>query len=129
MHTTCSAEGLSLKLAGTGVLFIHVNGQSLVSWGEGWPMIHTINISPRMLMCGCNTIKICVYNYYFGSPAALVYSVHQQTQGCYDCMAAGMVPMVCNAMTTCPEGQHLNKYTCRCQCNPKCCKSGWSQNM
>lgn len=95
----CKEEPLELRLAATGSIFIYVNDRMLVEWGEPYPRSHFLNISAEDQECGCNSIRVMVLNYYFESPAALIYSLQQSDEGCQ-----------------CQESMfgHYNDDTCEC---------------
>ena len=84
-HTDCPQNPVTLKFSVTGSGFVYLNGKSVLQWASPYPKLHTVTLKVPELQCGCNTIKIYVYNYYFASPAALLYNLYQDTVGCYDC--------------------------------------------
>ncbi len=88
--TDCPQNGVTLKFAATGSSFVYLNGHQLLSWGLPWPTIHTVSLSKPELICGCNTIKILVYNFFYPSPAALIYVLNQNTTNCYNCQNLGV---------------------------------------
>ena len=83
--TNCPQNTVTLKFSVTGSGFVYLNGNSVLQWASPYPKLHTVTLKVPELQCGCNTIKIYVYNYYFASPAALLYNLYQDTVGCYDC--------------------------------------------
>ena len=109
-NSACPNKDVTLRLSGTGVIFVWINGQTYVEWGAAWPSVVTLNIPTQNIRCGCNTIKVCVFNYYYASPAALIYEVSQNTLGCFSCSSSGL--------TT------YNPATCRCECSSSSLCSG-----
>lgn len=101
-NTDCPEAGVVLSIAGTGSVFVYNINVPFweLSWGNPWPTIHNITIPASRLKCGCNTLRIYVYNYYFPSPAALIYSLSQDTSKCYKCTNLGVT--------------FYNRRTCKC---------------
>jgi hypothetical protein len=89
-HTDCPQNSVIFKFSTTGSSFVFLNGNSIVQWAATYPRVYTYILKTPQLKCGCNTIKIYVYNFYFPSPAALTYSLTQDTTGCYDCNNLGV---------------------------------------
>ena len=54
------------------------------------------------LKCGCNSIRVMVYNYYYASPSGIIYNLSQDKSGCYTCRNAG--------------NSFYNRDTCKCEC-------------
>lgn len=81
--TECTKKPVILRLSTTGSYFILLNGQLISSWGRPFPNLDRVTING--FKCGCNEIKVLVYNYYFPSPNALIYSLSQDTTGCFTC--------------------------------------------
>ena len=81
--TDCRKKPVNFKFSTTGSFFVIFNGNLISSWGRPYPNIATLTLDN--LQCGCNEIKVIVYNYYFTSPGALVYSLSQDTSNCYTC--------------------------------------------
>ena len=83
--TDCPQNPVILKLSTTGSNFVYINGNLVHSWGQPYPSFQTITIGTADLICGCNEIKVHVYNFYFASPNALAYSLSQDKTNCYKC--------------------------------------------
>jgi hypothetical protein len=80
------------------------------SWLAPYPSYHNVTLAKPHLLCGCNTIKVLVYNYCCQGPAAITYTLSQNTTGCYDCDNTGVT--------------HYNRDTCQCECVEQCsCQS------
>ena len=107
--TDCPQSDVILKIAATGSLFVYLNGNIISSWLAPYPSTHQIKLKQPDLICGCNTVKVLVYNYYYASPVAMIYSLGQDKTGCYLCQNAG--------------DSYYNRNTCRCECSFNCnCK-------
>ena len=107
--TDCPQNDVILKIAATGSLFVYLNGNIISSWLAPYPSTHQIKLKQPDLICGCNTVKVLVYNYYYASPVAMIYSLGQDKTGCYLCQNAG--------------DSYYNRNTCRCECSFNCnCK-------
>jgi hypothetical protein len=89
--TDCPQSSVTLNYASTGSTFVYLNSHLIVSWALPWPQTHSITLSPSHLLCGCNHLTITVFNYYYPSPAALIYSLTQNTQNCYQCQNHGII--------------------------------------
>lgn len=115
-HTDCPQNSVTLKFSATGSSFVFLNDNSILQWGAPYPRIHTYVLKTPELKCGCNILRILVYNFYYPSPAALTYSLSQDTTGCYDCQNLGVT--------------FYNRKTCQCECASTCdCKNSlqsWS---
>lgn len=157
-QTDCPQSGVTLTFATTGVSFIQLNGNWILTWGDAWPKVHKVTLKKPQLQCGCNTIKILVYNYYYPSPAALFYSLTQDTTGCYDCTNLGVTfynkntcqcecastcacsnpamtwfnypncGCACSKSLICQNDRYFNRQNCSCDCLPKCCPKGQYQD-
>jgi hypothetical protein len=86
-------------MASTGLYQVSFNGVQIQGWSSPWPQTITLTLKP---ICGCNTLIITVYNYYYPSPSAIIYSLTQSTSGCYNCPNLGVT--------------FYNRDTCSCQC-------------
>lgn len=104
-YIDCPKNGVSLHFATTGTSFVYLNGHLLLSWYYPYPSVHQLNLQEPELVCGCNILKIIVYNFYYQSPAALIYSLSQSTTGCYNCTNLGV--------------SFYNKTSCKCECSSK----------
>lgn len=157
-QTDCPQNGVTLTFATTGVGFVQLNGNWILTWANSWPQIHKVSLTKPQLQCGCNTIKILVYNYYYASPAALFYSLTQDTTGCYNCTNLGVTfynkntcqcecasscacsnpamawfnypfcGCMCSKSLICTSNKYFNRQSCNCDCLPKCCPKGQSQD-
>ena len=76
-----------LEWAATGYSFLSINGQFIRMWVSPYQQSFRSNtiVIKSFLKCGCNEIKIQVYNYRMTSPAALIYKLSQTKVGCYGC--------------------------------------------
>ena len=101
-NTDCPQNAVNFIFATTGYSFIYLNGELIQSWGEAYPKYHTLTLTKPELKCGCNVIKVVVYNYCCPSPCGLTYSLTQNTDGCYECANTGV--------------SFYNKDTCQCEC-------------
>ena len=99
-HTDCPQAQIAFKFAATGSVFVYLNGKSILEWGNPYPTILSLQLKKPDLKCGCNTIKVYVYNYYYASPAAFTYGLAQYTSECYNCKNLGVT--------------FYNKKTCQC---------------
>lgn len=157
-HTDCPQNGVTLAFATTGLGFVQLNGNWVHTWASSWPTIHKISLKKPQLQCGCNTIKILVYNFYYPSPAALFYSLSQDVSGCYNCTNLGVSfynketcqcecasecacknPLMswynyptcgcmCSQEQKCEPNQYFNRQQCKCACQPKCCPNNQFQD-
>ena len=98
-ESDCPQNPAQLSFSVTGVGFVYLNGQLVHSWYVPF-QVHHLQLSG--LKCGTNKVKIVVYNYYFSSPCALLYSISQSTANCYQCRNEGVT--------------FYNKRTCQCEC-------------
>lgn len=158
-YTDCPQNGVTLAVAGTGAIFVQVNGTWLLTWGNPYPTIHKVYIPPSKLTCGCNKIRICVYNYWWPSPLAIIYSLSQSTVGCYNCTNLGVTfynkktckcdcvqqcfcynrlmfwagypqcGCMCRQILRCAVTHYFDYQRCECVCRPKCCKIGYYQHQ
>jgi hypothetical protein len=87
--TDCPQNEVILSISATGSLFIELNGKLLRSWLNPYLLTHQIKLSQPDLVCGCNKIKVTVYNYYYASPVAMIYSLSQDKSKCYECQNSG----------------------------------------
>ena len=157
-HTDCLKNSVILRWAATGDSFVSLNGQFIRIWASPYPSsIHTLSISTSQLLCGCNTIKIQVYNYRGESPAALVHQLSQTRVNCYLCSNTGVnfynrntckcecssiceckrnmswanypqCGCVCSRSLKCTPGKYFHRQKCTCDCLPRCCKKGYFQS-
>ena len=129
------------------------------AWGDLNPdSIHTLALNQDNLKCGCNELTIQVYNYDMSSSAALIYSLRQSKEGCYECNNLGVTfynkktcqcecssssdckdkkmswfgypacGCKCTKELKCLEGKYFNMQSCSCDCEPKCCRKGYFHN-
>jgi hypothetical protein len=96
----CNQNDVELRFSATGSAFVYINDKFLQSWSLPYPKTHMITIDSKDLKCGCNNVKIMVYNYYFESPAALIYTLQQDNE--------------CSCQNE--ELTFYNKDTCQCEC-------------
>jgi len=101
--TDCPQNDVILNIASTGSLFIELNGKIIKSWLSPYPVTHQIKLSQPDLICGCNSVKVMVYNYYYASPVGMIYSLTQDKSGCYECQNSG--------------DAFYNRNTCQCECS------------
>lgn len=101
--TDCPKNDLILEFSATGSFFVMVNGKLRSSWGVPFPNTDRLTISASDLTCGCNTIKVIVYNNFFASPLGLIYSLSQDKTGCYVCQNTG--------------DAYYNRDSCQCECS------------
>lgn len=80
--TDCPKNPVSITLSATGFFQVYLNDTLIKNWQSPWPNIVTFNFTP---LCGCNRLKIVVFNFWWPSPSATIYSLFQSTKGCYDC--------------------------------------------
>lgn len=104
-YTYCPQRGATLRIAGTGYVFVYLNGKLLLSWGLPWPRVHTVALRAPTLKCGCNTLVIRIYNYRYPSPSAVIYQLYQHTGGCLNCPH--------------PQATFFNRRTCKCDCQER----------
>lgn len=64
-YTDCPQSDVNFAFATTGVAFVLLNGNLIKNWALPYPQIHKLTLSKPDLLCGCNRLKIVVYNYYF----------------------------------------------------------------
>lgn len=107
-YTDCPQNPVILNFAATGMAYVQLNGQWLLTGAYPWPSTHQVTLQKPALVCGCNTLKIYVYNAWWPSPAALIYSLSQSTAGCYNCSNLGVT--------------FYNKKTCQCECASEPCQ-------
>lgn len=81
----CPQNPITFIYASTGLSYVFINGKLIKSGAAPYPSYHTVTINPSDLKCGCNVIRVLVYNYYYPSPAAITYRLTQNTNGCYNC--------------------------------------------
>jgi hypothetical protein len=101
----CPQKEVTLQFSSTGSGFVFLNGQPIASWILPYPyqQVSSLTLKQPNLQCGCNKLTILVYNYYYSSPAALTYSLSQNSAGCYDCQNTGVT--------------FYNRKTCQCECS------------
>ena len=104
-NSDCPKNQVTLNIASTGFLFIYLNGQMIKRWGPPWPVRHNLTLSRPILKCGCNTLRVCVYNYYIPSPSAIIYTLAQNLTGCFNCNSSALT--------------FYNQKTCECDCISK----------
>ena len=78
---------MTLILATTAYSFVYVNEEFIHQWGEEHPKHHVITLNKYQLQCGCNVLKVIVYNYDSPSPCGLSYKLTQKRSGCKECTA------------------------------------------
>ena len=66
-----------LRVSATGVYIVSLNDEKVLDWDEPWPKVNTIKLNTK---CGLSNLKITVFNYNYASPAAIVYSLLQDTK-------------------------------------------------
>ena len=158
-YTDCPQNPVNFIFATTGYSFVYLNGKLIHKWGKPYPEYHTLTLTKdNYLQCGCNVLKVIVYNYCCPSPCGLTYSLTQNKAGCYECNNTGLShynrntcqcecvekqacgnPLrswhdyptcgcKCTKPLTCPRNQYFNWKTCKCECKGKCCPLGQKQN-
>lgn len=108
-YTDCPQNGVTLYYATTGSSYVQLNGEWILTGDYPFPSTkpHKVLLKQPTLKCGCNVIKVLVYNAWWASPAALIYSLSQDTTGCYNCTNLGVT--------------FYNKNTCQCECASEAC--------
>ena len=102
-YTDCPQNPVNFIFATTGYSFVYLNGKLIHKWGKPYPEYHTLTLTKdNHLQCGCNVLKVIVYNYCCPSPCGLTYSLTQNKAGCYECNNTGLT--------------HYNRNTCQCEC-------------
>lgn len=96
----CPQNPLVFTYSSTGYTFVYINDKLIKSMADPYPTFNTVTIYPSDLKCGCNTIRVLVYNFCCSSPAALTYRLTQDSTGCYSCEREGIT--------------FYNRDTCRC---------------
>ncbi len=102
--TDCLINPVNLAIASTGYFQIYLNGSLIEDWQSPWPSITRFQFAP---LCGCNKLTVIVWSYWWSSPSAIIYSLTQNTAGCYDCPNLGAT--------------FYNRDTCRCECSATGC--------
>lgn len=100
IDTDCPQGGVTLIFSTTGVSFVYLNDKLLLSWGSPYSKVNKLFLQAPDLLCGCNILKIKVYNCYYASPNGLIYSLKKHTKNCYNCNNLGVT--------------YYNKKTCQC---------------
>ena len=100
--TDCPHKDVLLSIASTGSFFVYINNILVKSWAEPYPQTHQVTIPKEHLKCGCNKIKVIVYNFYFPSYSAIIYGLSQDKTGCFTCRNQG--------------DTFYNYNTCKCEC-------------
>jgi hypothetical protein len=106
-YITCPENGIWFKFFSGGPVYVVINGQ-LVNTTPFYPPSsgYWVYISGKYLTCGCN--EVCFYTW--GRCPWLSYTVWYPAQNCTKCSASL---------------SFFNYRTCRCECQPYCCKDGW----
>lgn len=105
-YNTFCPNQVNLLIAASNIFRVFHNNNLVQGWSFPWPSIHRIPLSP---LCQCNTIRVEVFNLWYPSPAAIIYSLTQNTNGCFKC-----------PITT----QFWNYQSCKCECKRNCCPKG-----
>ena len=97
--TTDCNRPVVLTFSGTGYLRVFINGSLLQDWVTPYPELQAIQFKPY---CGCNVLTINLYNCFYGSPAAIIYTLDQDQTDCYSCPNSPVA--------------YYNRDTCQCEC-------------
>ena len=134
-NTDCPHSPVKLTFAACGYAFVYINGHLVQTWLPPYPSYHTITIPQHLLKCGCNTIKILVYNFCCPTPAAITYTLSQDVSHCYNCNNTGVTfynrtSCQCECVEECACKNSMRRWYgypacgCKCRDGPKTCPSG-----